>query len=451
MAKKPQHYIAIFGAGVAGTEAAFLLAERGIKVALFDQKALPYGKIEEGLPKWHIKLRDQEEANIDKKINHPNIQFVPKTSLGINLDFKEIRKWGFSAICLAIGAWRDRLLPIEGINDYVGKGLYYQNPFVSWYNHHHEPGYSEINYRIEDGAIIIGGGLASLDIAKIVMLETTLSALKNINISINLFELEKWGIGTVLKEYGLTLQNLKLKGCTLFYRKRIFDMPLTDLPQNLSFGKRQKIFQLRERILKNFQNKYLFMVESCAEPIDKIIENNRLVGLVFQRTEIKHGKVKAVPHSEFVVRTPLVISSIGSLPIPLPGIHPQGDLLSVKDKDTGLLDGYDDVFVLGNALTGKGNIRESQKHGKKISKILMEEFLSWEEQEHFELIHLGLEDSYNKTHHIGKLLLKKAPLSAFQMEELNKKIVIQQMKIGYDGNYQNWINRYKPIRLEDLL
>ena len=127
---------------------------------------MPYGKIEDGLPKWHSKLRDKEENRINEKLDHPLVSYVPFAQLGKNLDFKEVvQEWGFSAVLLATGAWKDRPLPIEGIEDYVSKGLYYQNPFIYWYNHFHEPTYSGLAFETPDEAIIIGGGLASLDVA----------------------------------------------------------------------------------------------------------------------------------------------------------------------------------------------------------------------------------------------------------------------------------------------
>ncbi len=56
------HYVVVFGGAVAGSEAASQLAERGIRVIVFDQNALPYGKIEDGLPLWHVKLHDKRRA-----------------------------------------------------------------------------------------------------------------------------------------------------------------------------------------------------------------------------------------------------------------------------------------------------------------------------------------------------------------------------------------------------
>ena len=62
MGNSSHHFVAIFGGAVAGSEAAFQMANRGFRVVVFDQNTLPYGKIEDGLPKWHDKLRDKEEG-----------------------------------------------------------------------------------------------------------------------------------------------------------------------------------------------------------------------------------------------------------------------------------------------------------------------------------------------------------------------------------------------------
>ena len=109
-----QHVVAIFGGAVSGAEAAHQLTQQGIRCIVFDQNLLPYGKIEDGLPKWHAKLRDKEEAKKEKKLSHPLVTFVPGVKLGRDLDFEDVvQNWGFSAIFLATGAWRDRPLAIS--------------------------------------------------------------------------------------------------------------------------------------------------------------------------------------------------------------------------------------------------------------------------------------------------------------------------------------------------
>ncbi len=125
-----RHAVVIVGGAVAGSEAAFQLANRGVLCVVIEQNDRPYGKIEDGLPRWHVDLRAQEEKRIDDKLNHPGVHFVPRTRLGHDLDLSEIREWGPSAIILALGAWRDRPFPVPGIDRFVGKGFLYQNPFV---------------------------------------------------------------------------------------------------------------------------------------------------------------------------------------------------------------------------------------------------------------------------------------------------------------------------------
>ncbi|MEE8176711.1 MAG: NAD(P)-binding protein, partial [Acidobacteriota bacterium] len=127
MSKKATHYVAIIGGAVAGSVAAEILAEQGIRVVVFDQNTRPYGKIEDGLPRWHLAQRKQEYARIDARLKKPGVTFIPSTRLGSDLDFQElVEQWGFSAVSLANGAWRDRGVGVEGADAYIDKGLIYQ-------------------------------------------------------------------------------------------------------------------------------------------------------------------------------------------------------------------------------------------------------------------------------------------------------------------------------------
>jgi len=124
------HVVAIVGGAVSGSVAADVFAQRGIRAVVIEQNPRPYGKIEDGLPRWHSKQRVNEYARIDKLLDHDLVDYIPSTSLGRDINFKELCSWGFSAILLANGAWRDRPLGMEGIDRFVGRGLVYQNPFI---------------------------------------------------------------------------------------------------------------------------------------------------------------------------------------------------------------------------------------------------------------------------------------------------------------------------------
>jgi len=56
----PRYIVAIIGGATAGAETAALLAQRDVASVVFEQNPRPYGKIEDGLPRWHVKLRHKE-------------------------------------------------------------------------------------------------------------------------------------------------------------------------------------------------------------------------------------------------------------------------------------------------------------------------------------------------------------------------------------------------------
>jgi NADPH-dependent glutamate synthase beta subunit-like oxidoreductase len=449
---QPGYFVAIIGGAVAGSEAAIKLAERGIYSAVFEQNALPYGKLETGLPKWHINLRNSQESKIDKKLKHPLVTYIPSITLGQDLYFNDIiNNWGFSAILLATGAWRDRPLPIVGIDDYINKGLYYQNPFVAWYNLSHDPNYQGVTYKICDQTIVIGGGLASLDVMKILSIETVRKALKERGYEVDPLTLEKKGVFDVLGEYGLSVSDLNLEGCTLYYRRRLIDMPLNSLPEDRDPVKTEKAYQVRQKIMDNLLNKYFFKFQECYTPLDKIVYKGQLAGIVFQKTEIVDGHVVTVENSNCEVRSPLIISAIGSLPEPIPGIPFKGGVFKIKDIESGQIEGYDHVFALGNAVTGRGNIKESQSHGRRVSEKVMDEFLAWREEDYKEIFDRATISVDEKIDSIESKLRDKKFLSGHRIENIMERIDTLHKKVNYHGDYNAWINHHLPTRLEKML
>jgi len=444
----PSHLVAIFGGAVSGAEAANQFTQKGIPCVVFDQNTLPYGKIEDGLPKWHVKLRDKEEERINEKLSNPLVHYVPNVCLGKDVSFEEVAKeWGFSAVLLATGAWQDRPLAIEGIEPYMGKGLVYQNPFIYWFNHKHEPGYSGEQYEIKDGAIVIGGGLASLDVVKVLMLETVEAALKAKGHEVDLFTLDR-SIAKVLEEKGLTLDDLGVKGCTLYYRRRIKDMPLSpmaaDTPELLA-----KAEMVREKVLNNYASKYLFKVEPLHMPVDKIVKDDMLVGLVMQETKIENGKAVPVPGSEKEVRGAYVISSIGSIPELVPGIPVKWGVYEIADDAVCRISGYEHVFALGNAVTGRGNINESMKHGKEVSERILTDYID-------DPIGSATEDAIaNRQSEIATAVDGLVPhvkrIDETTYARIMDRVQQMQQRVGYPGDFRAWVAQHLPVRLEALI
>ena len=170
MSKLEEYAVAVVGGAVAGAEAASIFSAQGFLTVVFEQNDRPYGKIEDGLPRWHARLRRKEYETIDRKLTLPHIHFVPRTKLGRDLDLRELAdEWGFHAVVLAHGAWRDRPLAVEGVDAYVGRGLVYQNPFIILVQPRprEETTSGEVFEIARRNALVVGGGLASIDVAKV--------------------------------------------------------------------------------------------------------------------------------------------------------------------------------------------------------------------------------------------------------------------------------------------
>jgi len=445
------HVVAIFGGAVAGSEAASLLAKQGIHCAVFEQNSLSYGKIEDGLPKWHIKLRDKEEKKINDKLDHPNVDFVPCTKLGRDVSFKDIvENWGFSAILLAVGAWRDRPLPIDGIDAWIEKGLIYQNPFFKWYNHSHEKDNGIDKIDIHDETVIVGGGLASIDVVKALMCEIIGRSLAKKGHTVDMFTLEKKGPVNIAAELGFSMQDLGIKGCALYYRRNAHFMPITPIPENADERRINKAYEVRNRMLNKLQKDFYFTLEECWAPVDKIIEDDRLAGLVFQKTKIENGRVKMVPDKTIEVKTPMVISSIGSIPEPIEDVPADGSAYAVENLHTGQINGFDNVFALGNAVTGRGNIRESRLHSVAVTEHVV--------HEHFKIPQDGESEQADSTSAavekqvtgIQQKMRAQGALTESEVDDVLGRIKQRQKSVGYDCNYRSWVEKHTPVRLENM-
>ena len=374
-ATEPKPVVAIIGGAVAGSEAAAACAARGAIPVVFEQGARPYGKIEDGLPRWHEKLRDKEYRKIDENLGSAEILFVPKTEIGSDLSWRELYgDAGFSAIVLANGAWRDRGLPIEGADAYAGRGLVYQNELVYWFNHYEDAGYDGPVFEIPDDVIIVGGGLASIDVVKIVNLELYARALRARGIDVDIVAMEIKGIPRTLEAHGITAEDLGVKGCTLYYRRRKEDMPLASAdnptPEQLA-----KLQAARVKIMDRVIRKYFVKFEELSRPVETIVEGDQLTGIRFQKTEVVDGRVHGLEGTEFDVPAAMVISSIGSIPKPIEGIPTRGELYYYDSWDTGEVHGLPGVFGLGNVLTGKGNIKDSRKNAIEIIEKVVAAYL----------------------------------------------------------------------------
>lgn len=445
-----RHVVAVIGAATAGSEIAHVLAARGVLVVVFEQNARPYGKIEDGLPRWHAQQRRDEYEEINRRLDHPGIEYVPLTRMGAGLDFETLRNaWGFSAIVLAHGAWRDRPFPVVAGDQYVGKGLIYQNPLIYWFNHYVERGYEGPRFDLAPGGIVIGGGLASIDVVKVLQIEVVMTALRARGIATEMLQLEREGIDAVLQRHQLDWNALGVAPCKLFYRRRVLDMPLSDIPPEAPAKRAEALRQARIKILEKAQRKYLFEFEDRRVPTDLIVEGDRLVGLQMARTEVVEGKARRLASTEEAVRAPFIVSSIGSIPEPIPGIPQHGEVYEYVDLKSGLLkDGMTPVYAAGNVLTGKGNIKDSLESATEIGTLVAERYLGLADDGQRAPLAAGARVEANRAgSEIAASLGTRAKLSEDEAARIVARVRARQKQVGYDGDYRGWIKRVTPSDL----
>jgi ferredoxin/flavodoxin---NADP+ reductase len=412
--------VAVIGGATAGAEAADIFAKQGILTVVFEQNARPYGKVEDGLPRWHVGLRAKEYATIDQKLGQAHVHFVPNTRVGRDLSLRELcDAWGFHSVVLANGAWRDRPLAVPDAEKYVGKGLVYQNPFIQWFNHRHEAGYQGPVFQALDDTIVVGGGLASIDVVKAINLELASDALRAKGALVDLEELEVEGIPKALAAHGMSWEGLGYQGASLFYRRRIEDMPLVSMPDDANEKVRAKIEKTRAHMLEKAVSKYLFRVRPLRAPLALLIENERVVGMRFAVTKMEGGKLVTTSETE-EVRGSQVISSIGSIPEPLEGVPQKGELYAYSDWDLGRLPDFPTLFSAGNVVTGKGNIVDSRRHARQVGQHVRDEYLA-----------------------LARDVRAQQPLSAEQRAKLLARVRARQEKVGYRG-YAQWIEAARP-------
>ena len=451
MPENQPYFVAIVGGAIAGSVAAEILADRGIQVAVFEQNKRPYGKIEDGLPRWHLEQRKQEYANIDARLKKPGVFFIPATKLGRDVKFQDLcGNWGFSAVILANGAWRDREIGVPGAEKFIDQGLVYQNPFIYWYNHKNEKSYSGPRYEAPDDALVVGGGLASIDVVKVLQIDNYERALKARGIETNMHELEKKGIPAICKLHGIQPADLGIKGCLLIYRRREQDMPLAQPPDNATPEQIAKTESIRQKMLRLARDKYLFRFQERRVTTGLVVENGRLAGLKVMETKVEGRKAEPVPGSEHELRAPLVISSIGSVPEVIPGIATKGEYYTFENEELPRYTGSECVFGVGNVVTGQGNIRVSLVHSREVTNRLIEDYLGvGDGSSDLHALHAPAEARGVAQAQAVEQRIRALPgLSPDQLLALESRIGALQKRAGYAGDYDSWIARETPPDLE---
>jgi hypothetical protein len=246
--------------------------------------------------------------------------------------------------------------------------------------------------------------------------------------------------------HGITPEDLGVKGCLLIYRRREQDMPLAQPPENATPDQVAKTEAIRQKMLRLAQEKYLFRVQDRRVATGLLIEDGRLVGLKVAETKVEGRKTEPIAGSEYQLRAPLVISSIGSVPEEIPGVVMKGEYYDFNDKTLPRYAGSDRVFGVGNVVTGRGNIRASLIHSQEVSAKLIEKYIGVANEGSVPArFYAGAEaEGVAQAQAVRGRVQVMPGLSYPEIAALERRIRVLQERVGYTGDYDSWIARVTP-------
>ena len=105
---------------------------------------------------------------------------------------------------------------------------------------------------------------------------------------------------------------------------------------------------------------------------------------------------------------------------------------------------------MGNAVTGRGNILESLKHGRTLTNAIADRYFNTTQQ--LENLMLAKETSVAQQVDAIADIVKSLPeIDKKSYAEIQKQVLALQRKTGYQGDFMSWVEQHLPLRLEALI
>ncbi len=146
--------IAVIGGGPAGLSCAYYLAIDGYKVTVFEKQKVLGGMLTLGIPSFRLE-KDVVEAEIEI-LKELGVEFKTGVEVGKDIKLKELRKQGYEAFYLAIGAQEGRKLGIDGEE---AEGVIAGVDFLREVN-------LGTDTKLNGNVVVIGGGNVAIDVAR---------------------------------------------------------------------------------------------------------------------------------------------------------------------------------------------------------------------------------------------------------------------------------------------
>src|SRR5215467_7364217 len=153
--KKLPYKVSVVGGGPVGLSAAHDLALMGYAVTIFEAAPVAGGMLYLGIPEYRLP-RDVVEAQVREIIETGDITLKLNHAAGRDFTISDLRRQGFDAVLVSVGAHKSRDLSIPGVDlDGVHKGI----DFLLNVN---------LGYKFTIGkkVIVIGGGNVAMDVAR---------------------------------------------------------------------------------------------------------------------------------------------------------------------------------------------------------------------------------------------------------------------------------------------
>lgn len=143
--------IAIIGGGPAGMTIAFILAQKGYKVTIFESKSKIGGVMRYGIPEF--RLPNQLIDIYEERLIEIGVKIRPNTLIGPVLTLDKLFEDGYKAIFIGTGVWNPRTLNIKG--ESLGN-VHYAIDYLK----------SPETYRLGETVTVIGAGDVAMDAAR---------------------------------------------------------------------------------------------------------------------------------------------------------------------------------------------------------------------------------------------------------------------------------------------
>ena len=149
--KEKKEAVAVIGSGPAGITVAVMLAKKGYRVTIFEEKSHIGGMLYYGIPSF--RLSKSLLLKYKDRLHDFGIQIRPNTVIGGDLTIESMLRDGYAAIFIGTGTWRPKTLGIQGetlANVHYGIS-YLRNPGA---------------FNLGKNVAVIGMGNVAMDVAR---------------------------------------------------------------------------------------------------------------------------------------------------------------------------------------------------------------------------------------------------------------------------------------------